>query len=96
MGHLIPLVLILLGAALQGQRPHDDPHARCMRPEVIKKFGPTDLHLHPCACHRTCVTPPEGEGQPYVAEDHSCTLWCRMAACLCEPDSNPCTKEPDR
>ena len=91
------LVLLVSGTVLaqdQPARPHDDPHARCMRPEVIDKFGPTTLHLHPCQCHATCVRP-DG-GTPYVAEDTSCTLWCRKSACLCEPDSNPCAEEvPD-
>ena len=96
---------LLLVMALQDPEPprprhdqyRDDPHARCMRPEVVKMYGPDDPSMHACECHQTCVTMETGES--YVAEDSNCQLYCTKERCGCHTDEDACpapVPEPKR
>lgn len=82
----------------QGEYRHDkyasDPHARCMRPEVVEFYGPDNPSLHACSCHQTCVAPQaDEEFEPYVREDQACELYCTKARCACHPDESVCPIE---
>ena len=96
------IAVLLLAATLlaqdtpdQGEYRHDkyasDPHARCMRPEVVEFYGPDNPSLHACSCHQTCVNP--GEESQYVAEDPTCELFCSKSHCGCHPDESVCPLE---
>lgn len=91
-------VLLLAGFLHAQEVDKENPNARCMRPDVIEKYGPTSLTLHPCQCHATCVRPDVENGQtfePYTLEGQGCALHCKRSQCLCEPDVNACDLQPD-
>lgn len=95
MKYWLSLILLVsvVAAAQDPERPRhdkyrDDPHARCMRPEVVEHYGPDNPSLHPCECHQTCVTSDTGE--QWVQEDANCQLYCTKERCGCHPDEDAC------
>jgi hypothetical protein len=91
MKWLVVLVALLSIAAQEPEHRDDkfkeDPHARCMRPEVVE-FYPENKSLHACSCHQTCIVGDAGES--WVQEDSACSMYCSKQRCNCHPDSNPC------
>jgi hypothetical protein len=86
------VLVALVGLAAQEPEHRDDkyredPHARCMRPEVVE-FYPENKSLHACSCHQTCAY--EGTENQYVQEDPKCSMYCSSQRCGCHHDENPC------
>jgi hypothetical protein len=89
------LVVVIAVLSIAAQEPEhrddkykEDPHARCMRPEVVELYGPANGSLHACSCHQICHNP--GTEEQWVQEDSACAMYCSAQRCGCHPDSNPC------
>lgn len=89
------LIILLALVAIAAQEPEhrddkykEDPHARCMRPEVVELYGPTNPSLHACSCHQTCIVGDAGES--WVQEDSACSMYCSKQRCGCHVDEDVC------
>jgi hypothetical protein len=92
MKYVALLMTVLVSLAAQEPEHRDDkyqedPHARCMRPEVVE-FYPANKSLHACSCHQTCIL--AGTPDAYVAEDSQCSMYCSKQRCGCHSDENVC------
>lgn len=73
----------------------EDPHARCMRPEVVAYYGNDDPSIHSCTCHLVCVSH-DNNSDGVVdysdqGETQTCALYCSKQRCACHPD-DPCNR----
>lgn len=71
----------------------DDPHARCLRPEVVEFYGDNNGSTHPCSCHQTCANSTDENGEvvsQHAREDSTCAMYCSSQRCGCHPDSDVC------
>lgn len=94
------LLFATLGLTLTAQEPtprhdkyRDDPHARCMRPEVVAYYGADDPSMHACSCHLVCTLHDDNADgvtdRGEQGETQECELWCTKSRCGCHPD-DPC------
>jgi hypothetical protein len=92
---VLVLFMLLMVSAQEQEYRHDkykdDPHARCMRPEVVEMYGKAHPSMHACSCHQSCAYP--GTADQYVLEDPKCELYCTKARCGCHADENICATE---
>lgn len=95
------LLTLLLAAIVMAQEPQerrddkwkDDPHARCMRPEVVEYYGDNNGSTHACSCHQTCAPVTNEDGAVVgerAREDSSCQMYCSAQRCSCHHDEDAC------